>query len=85
VLAQTVARTLRAVGVLLVLFLACFLVFKFVHKNWLWYGLLAILIVIGTWVAWLVSQAFAVSLLAMFAAVAIAWLLTLGRNRLCAG
>jgi hypothetical protein len=61
------------------------LVFRFVYKNWLWYALLAILTMIATWVAWLVSQLIAVSLLAMFAAVAIAWLLTLGRKCLYAG
>jgi hypothetical protein len=81
VLSQTVAQTLQTVAVVLVLFLAFFLVFRFAYKNWLWYALLAILIVIATWAAWLASQSLSVTLLALFAAVAIAWLLTLGRKR----
>ena len=84
VLAQSVARTLRTVGVVFVLFLAFLLVFRFVYKNWLWYGLLAILSIIATWVAWLISQAIAMTLLAMLAALALAWLLTLARKRLYA-
>ena len=51
------------------------------RKNWFWYPLLAILIIIATWAAWIVSQSILMSLLTMFVAVAIAWLLTLGRNR----
>jgi PQQ enzyme repeat len=43
--------------------------------------LLAILLVIATWLAWLVSQATPVTVLVLFAAVAIAWLSSLGRNR----
>ena len=82
VLAQSVARTLGTVGVLLVLLLAVLLVFRFAHKHWLWYALLASLIIVATWVAWLMSQAIAVSLLAMFAALALAWLLSVGRKRL---
>ncbi len=81
VLKQTTARTLRTVGILLILFLASVLVLKFARKNWVWYPLLAILVVIATWSAWLVSQTKPVTLLVLFAAVAIAWLLTLGRNR----
>jgi len=84
VLAQSVARTLRTVGVVFVLFLAFLLVFRFVYKNWLWYGLLAILSIMATWVAWLISQAIAMTLLAMLAALALAWLLTLARKRLYA-
>ena len=80
-LAQSMAPTLRTVGVLLVLLLAALLVFRLARKNWLWYPLLAILIIIATWVAWIVSQSIPMSLLTMFVAVAIAWLLTLGRNR----
>jgi quinoprotein glucose dehydrogenase len=80
-LAQSMAPTLRTVGVLLVLLLAALLVFRLARKNWLWYPLLAILIIIATWVAWIASQSIPVSLLTMFVAVAIAWLLTLGRNR----
>ena len=41
----------------------------------------AILIIIATWAAWIVSQSIIMSLLTMFLAVAIAWLVTLGRNR----
>ena len=81
VLKQTTARTLRTVGILLILFLASVLVLKFARKNWLWYPLLAILVVTATWSAWLVTQATLVSVLVLFAAVAIASLLTLGRNR----
>jgi glucan phosphoethanolaminetransferase (alkaline phosphatase superfamily) len=80
-LAQSMAPTLRTVGVLLVLLLAALLVFRLARKNWFWYPLLAILIIIATWAAWIVSQSILMSLLTMFLAVAIAWLLTLGRNR----
>jgi len=82
VLKQTTARTLRTVGILLILFLASVLVLKFARKNWVWYPLLAILVVIATWSAWLVSQATPMTVLVFFAAVIIAWLLTLGRRRL---
>jgi hypothetical protein len=81
VLQQTTARTLRTVGILLILFLASVLVLKFARKNWVWYPLLAILLVMATWSAWLVSQATLVTVLVLLAAVAIAWLVTLGRNR----
>jgi hypothetical protein len=81
VLKQTTARTLRTVGILLILFLASVLVFKFARKNWVWYPLLAILLVTATWSAWLLSQARSVTVLVLFAAVAIASLLTLMRNR----
>jgi hypothetical protein len=81
VLKQTTARTLRTVGILLILFLASALVFKFARKNWVWYPLLAILLVTATWSAWLLSQARSVTVLVLFAAVAIASLLTLMRNR----
>jgi hypothetical protein len=80
-LVQSMAPTLRTVGVLLVLLLAAFLVVRLARKNWFWYPLLAILIVIATWVAWITSQSIPVSLLTMFVAVVIAWLVTLGRNR----
>jgi hypothetical protein len=82
VLAQTMTRTLRTVGGLLVLVLACWLVFRFAPQNWFWYALLAILIIMVTFVAWLVSQTIPVALVVMFATVAIAWLLTLGRKYL---
>jgi hypothetical protein len=61
--------------------LTALLVFRLARKNWLWYPLLAILIIIATWVAWIASQSIPVSLLTMFVAVAVAWLLTIGRNR----
>jgi PQQ enzyme repeat len=80
-LAQSTAPTLRTVGVLLVLLLAALLVFRLAGKNWFWYPLLTILIIIATWVAWIASQSIPVSLLTLFVAVAVAWLLTLGRNR----
>jgi hypothetical protein len=81
VLKQTTARTLRTVGILLILILASVLVLKFARKNWVWYPLLAILLVIATWSAWLASQATPLTVLLLFAAAAIAWLLSLGRNR----
>jgi quinoprotein glucose dehydrogenase len=81
VLKQTTARTLQTVGILLILFLASVLVLKFARKNWLWYPLLASLLLIATWSAWLVSQATSVTGLVLVAAVAIAWLLSLWRNR----
>jgi hypothetical protein len=81
VLTQTMARTLRTVGILLILILAAVLVLKFARKNWLWYPLLAVLLMIATWSAWLVSQTTLVTVLVLLAAVAIASLLTLGRNR----
>jgi quinoprotein glucose dehydrogenase len=80
-LAQSMAPTLRTVGVLLVLLLTALLVFRLARKNWFWYPLLTTLIIIATWVAWIASQSILVSLLTMFVAVAITWLLTLGRNR----
>ena len=81
VLKQTTARTLQTVGILFILFLASVLVVKFARKNWLWYPLLAILLLIATWSAWLVTQTTSVTVLVLFAAVAIASLVTLGRNR----
>jgi quinoprotein glucose dehydrogenase len=81
VLIQTTARTLRAAGILLILALVSVLVLRFARKNWVWYSLLAILLVIATWSAWLISQAVPVTVLVLFAAVAIASLLTLWRNR----
>jgi quinoprotein glucose dehydrogenase len=81
VLKQTTARTLRTVGLLLILFLASVLVLTFARKNWLWYPLLAVLLVIATWSTWLVSQTTSVTVLVLFAAVAIASLLTLVRSR----
>ena len=80
-LAQSMVPTLRTVGVLLVLLMAALLVIRLARKNWFWYPLLAILIIIATWGAWILSQSIPVSLLTMFLAVAIAWLLTLRRNR----
>jgi hypothetical protein len=80
-LAQSMAPTLRTVGVLLVLLLAALLVFRLARKNWFWYPLLVVLILSVTWVAWIASQSIAVSLLTMSVAVVIAWLLALGRNR----
>jgi hypothetical protein len=80
-LAQSMAPTLRTVGVLLVGLLAALLVVRLASKNWFWYPLLALLIVTATWVAWIASQSILVSLLTMFVAVAVAWLVTLGRNR----
>jgi hypothetical protein len=81
VLKQTTTRTLQTVGNLLILFLASVLVLTFAGKNWVWYPLLAILLLIATWLAWLLSQATPITLLVLSAAVAIAWLLSLGRNR----
>jgi MFS superfamily sulfate permease-like transporter len=43
--------------------------------------LLVTLVIIATWVTWIASQSIPVSLLAMLMAVAIAWTLTLARNR----
>jgi quinoprotein glucose dehydrogenase len=80
-LAQSMAPTLRTVGVLLVGLLAALLVFRLAGKNWFWYPLLAILIIIVTWMAWIASQSIPVSLLTLFVAVAVAWLVTRGRNR----
>jgi hypothetical protein len=80
-LVQLMIPTLRTVGVLLVLLLTAVLIFRLARKNWFWYPLLAILIIIATWWAWIASQSILMSLLTMFLAVAIAWLLTLGRNR----
>jgi quinoprotein glucose dehydrogenase len=80
-LAQSTAPTLRTVGVLLVLLLTGLLVVRLARKNWFWYPLLAILIIVATWVAWIASQSIPASLLTLFVAVAIAWLVTLGRNR----
>jgi hypothetical protein len=80
-LAQSMAPTLRTAGVLLVLVLTALLIWKLARRNWFWYPLLIILIVIATWVAWIASQSMLVSLLTLFVAMAIAWLMTRGRNR----
>jgi len=80
-LAQSMAPTLRTIGLLLVLLLTALLLFRLAPRNWFWYPLVAILTVIATWMAWIVSQSILVSLLTMFVAVAIAWLVTLARNR----
>jgi hypothetical protein len=39
------------------------------------------LVIIASWVAWIASQSIPVSLLTLVVAVAVAWLVTLGRNR----
>jgi hypothetical protein len=80
-LAQSMASTLRTVGVWLALLLVALLGLRLARKNWFWYPLLALLIIIATWVAWIASQSIPVSLLTMFMAVVIAWLVTRGRNR----
>jgi quinoprotein glucose dehydrogenase len=81
-LVQPAAQTLRAVGVLFAVSLGLLLVLKFARKNWFWYGLLVIIIMIATWIAWLVTQTTSTTLLIMLAAVAIGLLLTVGRKRL---
>jgi quinoprotein glucose dehydrogenase len=80
-LAQSATPTLRTVGGLLVLLLAGLLVIRLARKNWFWYPLLAISVVGATWVAWIASQSIPVSSLTLFVAVAVAWLVTRGRNR----
>jgi hypothetical protein len=65
----------------LVLVLTALLIWKLARRNWFWYPLLIILIVIATWVAWIASQSILVSLLTLFVAVAVAWLVSLGRTR----
>ena len=82
ILAQTVTWTLRTVGTLLIFLLALLAVFALAPKNWFWYPLLILLIVTATWVTWLITQTTLMALTAMIAAIAIAWLLTLGRKRL---
>jgi hypothetical protein len=47
----------------LVLVLTALLIWKLARRNWFWYPLLIILIVIATWVAWIASQSMLVSLL----------------------
>jgi hypothetical protein len=56
------------------------LVLRFGRKNWVWEPLLAVLLVIATWSAWPVGQAVPVTVLVLFAGIAIASLLTIGRN-----
>jgi quinoprotein glucose dehydrogenase len=80
-LAVSTASTLRTVGVLLVVVLTAFLVFRLARKSWFWYPLLAILIIMATWMTWIASQAISLSLLTTLVAIAIAWLFTLGRHR----
>ena len=55
-LAQSMAPTLRTVGILLVLLLAALLVFRLAGKNWFWYPLLAIAVIMVTWVAWIAVE-----------------------------
>lgn len=81
VLAQTAMRTLRVVGSVFILLLASYLVVRLTQKNWFWYALLSLLIIGGTFVAWLASQTIPTTLLVLLAAVAIAWLLILARKR----
>jgi quinoprotein glucose dehydrogenase len=81
-LAQTAIGTLRTVAVLIILLLAFLAVFALARRNWFWYPLVAILILIGAWAAWVFTQSTLIAALVMIAAVAIGWLLTLGRNRL---
>jgi quinoprotein glucose dehydrogenase len=81
-LAEAVAQTLRTVGILLALLLALLLVFIFARKNWFWYPLLGILIIIAMGVAWLLTQSTLATLLLTVAAVIMAALLTVGRRRL---
>jgi quinoprotein glucose dehydrogenase len=80
-LVQSVAPTLRFVGAVLVVVLAVLLVFWLAPRNWFWYALLAVLVIVATGVAWLGSQSIPMSLLALLAAVVVASLLTLARNR----
>jgi quinoprotein glucose dehydrogenase len=81
VLAQSMAPTLRSIAVLLVVVLAAWLVVRLARRNWFWYPLLVVLVIIAAWATWIASQSIPLSLLALFVAVAVAWLLTLGRNR----
>jgi quinoprotein glucose dehydrogenase len=82
IFAQTVTGTLRTVGTLLIFLLALLAVFALAPKNWFWYPLLILLIVTATLVTWLITQTTLMALATMIAAIAIAWLLTLGRKRL---
>jgi quinoprotein glucose dehydrogenase len=81
VLAQIAARTLRTMGVVLLVFLAGWLIIWFAKKNWFWYALLAFLVIITTFVSWLASQTIPTTVLALCAVVAISWLLTVARKR----
>jgi hypothetical protein len=82
VLAQITVRTLRNVVVVTLVLSAGLLIIRFARKNWFWYVLLSIWIVGVTFVAWLASQTPPVTMATLLAAVAIAWLATLGRKRL---
>jgi quinoprotein glucose dehydrogenase len=84
-LAQTATDTFRTIAIVIGVLLACFLVVKLARRNWFWYPILAILIVIATWISWLIAQTTLNALLVMLAAIIIAWLLTIGRKRLRAG
>jgi quinoprotein glucose dehydrogenase len=81
-LAQAAAQTLRAVGVLFAMLLGLLLAFAIARKTWFWYPMLAILITILTWIAWLVTQTTSPTLLVMLGAGAIGSLLSVGRKRL---
>ena len=81
-LAQAAAQTFRAVGVLFAMLLGLLLVFAFARKTWFWYPMLAILITILTWIAWLVTETTSPTLLVMLGAGAIGSLLSVGRKRL---
>jgi quinoprotein glucose dehydrogenase len=81
-LAQAAAQTFRAVGVLFAMLLGLLLVFAFAGKDWFWYPMLAILIMIVTWIGWLVTQTASPTLHVMLAAGAIGSLLSVGRKRL---
>jgi quinoprotein glucose dehydrogenase len=84
VLTQITMRTLQNAGIVLTVLLAGSLIIWLARKNWFWYMLLAMLILLATFLAWLASQTIPMALLALCAAVALGWLLTLVRKRLYA-
>jgi quinoprotein glucose dehydrogenase len=81
-LAQTAMGMLRTVAVLIIVLLGFFVVFNLAPKNWFWYPLLTVLAVAVAWAAWVFTQSTLIAVLVMITTVAVAWLLTLGRNRL---
>jgi hypothetical protein len=64
-------RTLRVIAVVSILLLASYFVVRLAKKNWFWYALLSLLISSTTFVAWLASQTFPLTLFAILAEVAI--------------
>jgi len=80
-LRQAAVQTLRTLATVAIVILALLPLVTLWRKNWFWYPLLILLTALVTWTAFLISQSAFPTLLVMFAAIAIALLLTVARRR----